>query len=292
MKELPRHTLVSSMHRLQDRVHLLACVQLHQLREELQRDIHSAPAASGTSAAMRAQDTLHNSDALSLEQASRQAGADGLSRGDSTSSGTSTSGVDVLAESWEGIMQESLAATLQRKPLMLAGPSKLHENVEQSRLMTDYGAAAEPGNAGLARSGHLDSEAVSSTAAAAGDSLCPVTAQKDRVLSAWSSQTLSPHTPLQEQDPGAAPSGQSAAAPSSAFGTALLAHPEAYGATPDASPASAAGSSELQDAVSPALWDEKPSACLLSLDSLLHCFSDSDEEDELARLEAKYGIYK
>ena len=44
--------------------------------------------------------------------------------------------------------------------------------------------------------------------------------------------------------------------------------------------------------MSPALWDEKPSACLLSLDSLLHCFSDSDEEDELARLEAKYGIYK
>ena len=195
MKELPRHTLVSSMHRLQDRVHLLACMQLHQLREELQRDIHSAPAASGTSAAMRAQDTLHNSDALSLEQASRQAGADGLSRGDSTSSGTSTSGVDVLAESWEGIMQESLAATLQRKPLMLAGPSKLHENVEQSRLMTDYGAAAGPGNAGLARSGHLDSEAVSLTAAAAGDSLCPVTAQKDRVLSACElSDTFTAHS--------------------------------------------------------------------------------------------------
>ena len=243
---------------------------------------------------MATQDTLQKSDALSPGQVSRvsqQAGAVCLSRDDSTSSGTSAFGIDVLAESWKGIMQESLADTLQREPLMLKGPSQLHENVEQSRLMTTGGAAAEPGNAGLAQSSNFDSEAVSSTAAAAGNSPYPVTAQKEGPLSAWSSQTLSPHTPLQDQDLGAAPSGHSAAAPSPAFGAALLAHPEAHGATPDASPASAAGSSELWDAVSPAVWGEKPSACMLSIDSLLHCFSDSDEEGELTRLEAKYGIY-
>ena len=288
------HNLISSMHRVPDRVCDLGCLQLRHLREELQRDIHSASAASGTSAAMGAQDTLHNSDARSLGQVlcmSQQAAPGGLSRVDSASSGISAYSVDGLAESWEGIMQDSTAATLQRKPLMLKGPSQLHENVEQSRLMTDHGAAAEPGNAGLAQSSHLNSEAVSSTAAAAGDNSCPVPAQKEGVLSVWSSQKLSPHTPLQDQDPGAAPSGHSAAAPSPAFGAALLAHPEAHGAMPHASPASAAGSSELWDAVSPAVWGEKPSACMLSIDSLLHCFSDSDEEGELARLEAKYSIY-
>ena len=243
---------------------------------------------------MGAQDTLHNSDVCSLGQVlwvSQQAGAGGLSRGDSASSGISAFSVGVLAESWEGIMQESRAEIVQREPLMLKGPSQLHEDVEQSRLLTDHGAAAEPSNAGLACNSHLESKAVSSTAAATGDSSCPGTAQEEGVLSAWSSQTCSPHTPRQGQDPGAAPSGHSAAAPSSAFGEALLAHPEAHGAAPNASPASAAGSSGLWDAASPAVWDQKPSACLLSLDSLLHCFSDSDEEGELARLEAKYGIH-
>ena len=235
---------------------------------------------------MGAQDTLHSSDARSLGQV-----PGGLSRSDSASSGTSAFSVDALAESWEGIMQDSLAATLQRVPLMLRGPNQLHEEIEQRRLITNYGAAAEPGTAGLAQSSPSDSEAVSSTAAAARDSSCPVTAQEEAPFSAYSSQTLLPHTPLQDKDLGAAPSGHSAAASSSAFGRTLLAHPEARGARPDASPAGAAGSSELQDAVSPALWDEKPFACLLSLDSLLHDFSDSEDEGELARLESKYGIY-
>ena len=240
--------------------------------------------------------TSQKSDALSLGQVSRvsqQAGADCLSRDDSISSGISAFDVDVLAESWEGIMQGCQADTLQHHQPMLDAPSQLHENVARSEFMANHGAAAEPSSARLAQSSHLDSRAVSSTAAAeARDRLCSAIAQEVGALSAWSSQTLSPHTPLQDQDPGAAPSGHSAAATSSAFGEALLAHPEAHGAAPDASPASAAGSSELRDAVITAVWYEKPLSCTLSLDSLLHCFSDSEEEEgELARLESKYGIY-
>ena len=222
---------------------------------------------------------------------SQQAGDGGLSRANSTSSDVSEFSMDVLAGSWEGVMQGSLTDSLQRCQAMLEGPSQLHGAAEQSALIADHGAAAEPSSAGLAQSSLSGSEAVSSTAIVAGHSPCPVTAQEEGDLSAWSFRIRSPHTPLQDQDPGAALPSHSAAAASPAFGKALLAHREAHGPMPNASPASAAGSSELRCLMSPTWWGEKPSACMLSPDSSLHRFSDSDEESELARLEAKYGIY-